>query len=210
MKYLRILFLFGLALFCGSSSSHASSFHAGALDPSCNVLPPGFPTECGFGIGDPGTTFNVGLSAAQCTPSGVTPPLTGLPSDPTTFGCFLGTNNTGETITSITLHFLVNIDGVTGCDTDLPEGTSPSIFTTNTCNPDPLGGFDLNFSGGPGVGDGGHFFIIEEGLNPAAFSGTGVVETTPEPDSLLLLSTGTMMMGLYLMGRTRLFAFLKK
>jgi hypothetical protein len=207
MKYLRILFLFGLALFCGSVASHAQGFHAGALDPSCNATM--FPTECGFGIGDPGTTFQVGLSAAQCTASGIQPPLTGLPTDPTTFGCFLGDNDTGAALTSITLHFL-GISGVDGCDTDLPEGSSPAIFTSSICSGNASAGYNLTFSGGPGVPDGGFFVIIEEGADPTKFAGTGMVETTPEPDSLLLLSTGTMMMGLYFAGRQRLFSFLKK
>jgi hypothetical protein len=211
MKYLRILFLFGLVLFCGSVSSHANTFHAGAVDPSCNLDPTtGLPTECGFGIGDPGMTFDVGLSQAQCTVPGIVPPLQGLPTDPTTdpYGCFLGNNDTGAAITSITLHF-TGISGVDGCDTTLPDGSSPSIFTSNTCTGDPTDGYTLTFSGGAGVPDGGLFVILEEGVDPNSFSGTGVVETTPEPDSLLLLSTGTMMVGLYMTGRSRLFAFLK-
>ncbi|MGD0442747.1 MAG: hypothetical protein ABSA39_02310 [Edaphobacter sp.] len=212
MKYFRILFLFSLVLFCGSVASHASvvnpNFHAGAVDPSCNANPPALPTECGFGIDDAGMTFDVGLSASQCTAGGITPPLSGLPTDPTTFGCFLGTNDTGATITSITLDFAA-IPGVTGCDTNLPA-SFPTIFTNSACSVDPDGGFDLTFSGGGGVLNGGLFVILEEGANPDSFSGTGVVETTPEPDSLLLLSTGMMMMGLYLTGRSRLFAFLKK
>jgi hypothetical protein len=207
MKYLRMLILVGIALLFGSVASHASTFHAGALDPSCNATM--FPTECGFGIDDPGTTFQVGLSAAQCTAAGIQPPLTGLPADPTTYGCFLGDNDTGSAITSITLHF-AGIDGVTGCDTDLPEGSSPAIFTSSICTPDPSGGFDLSFSGGPGVPDGGFFVIIEEGVSPDDFEGTAVVETTPEPNSLLLLSTGVMMSGLYFARRQRLFAFLKR
>jgi hypothetical protein len=209
MKYLlRVLFV--LALFVGfSSHAHAAGvdFHAQVLDPSCNSTTT--PTECGIGFTDLGVPFAVSLSAAQCGSTAITPPLTGLPTDGTPFGCFLGTNDTGGPITSITLDFK-NIPGVTGCDTTL-EGITPGpAFTNTSCNVDPSGGYDLSFSGGPGVADGHVFVILEEGVDPGDFSGTATVAATPEPDSLLLLSTGTMMMGLYLAGRTRLFSFLKK
>jgi hypothetical protein len=205
MKYFRVLFLFGLALFCGSVASHASTFHAGALDPSCNPAL----TECGVGFTDIGQTFAVNLSAAQCASSAIQPALTGLPADPTTYGCFLGNNDTGDAITSISLHFL-SIPGVTGCDNTLTGLNYGPAFSNSTCMVDPAGGFDLSFSGGAGVPDGHSFIILEEGVDPTLFKGMTSIETTPEPDSLLLLSTGTMMMGLYMAGRTRLFAFLKK
>jgi hypothetical protein len=207
MKYLlRVLFI--LALFCGvTSHARADNFHAQVLDPSCNSTTK--PTECGIGFTDIGVPFAVSLSAAQCGSSAITPPITGLPTDGTFFGCFLGTNDTGAAITSITLDFN-NIPGVTGCDTVL-EGITPGpAFSDTSCKVDSLGGYDLSFSGGPGVADGHVFVILEEGVDPGDFSGSATVAETPEPDSLLLLSTGTMMMGLYLAGRTRLFSFLKK
>ena len=209
MKYLRILILVGIALLFGSVNSHASSFHAGALDPACNTMgtPPN--TECGIGFTDVGTSIPVNLSAAQCASTAINPVLTGLPDDPTTYGCFFGTNDTGEAILSITLHFL-NIPGVTACDNVLPGLNYGPAFSNSSCSLDPLGGFDLSFSGGAGVPDGHTFIILEEGLNPDMFTGMTVVETTPEPDSLLLLSTGVMMSGLYFARRQRLFAFLKK
>jgi hypothetical protein len=208
MKYLlRVLFI--LALFCGvTSHARASSFHAQVLDPSCNSTTN--PTECGVGFTDLGVPFAVSLSQAQCGSSAITPPISGLP-DPTVtpYGCFLGTNDTGTTITSITLNFN-SITGVTGCDTTLDGITPGPAFSNTSCNVDPSGGFDLSFSGGDGVADGHVFVILEEGVDPGDFSGMATVAATPEPDSLLLLSTGTMMMGLYLAGRTRLFSFLKK
>jgi hypothetical protein len=205
MKYLfRVLFI--LALFCGFSSvARANSFHASVLDPACNATL----TECGVGFTDIGQTFAVDLSAAQCGSSAIQPPLTGLPADPTTYGCFLGFNDTGDALTSITLHFL-SIPGVTGCDNALPGINYGPAFTSSSCGVDPAGGFDLSFSGGPGVADGHSFIILQEGVDPTMFTGTESVGTTPEPDSLLLLSTGTMMMGLYLAGRKRQFAFLKR
>jgi hypothetical protein len=214
MKYLRISFLFGLVLFGGSVSSHANTFHAGAVDPSCNANPPSMPlsTQCGIGFTDLGTTIDgVGFSQIQCTSAFIQPALTGLPADPTTdpYGCFLGLNTSGVAITSITLDF-APIPGVSGCDTILPDDSSPSIFTTNTCTGNDTSGYVLNFSGGPGVSaNGGFFVIIEEGVPPGDFTGDATAFATPEPDSLLLLSTGTMMVGLYMTGRSRLFAFLK-
>lgn len=205
MKYLlRVLFI--LALVCGFSSvarADALDFHAGVADPSCDATL----SNCGIGISDVGVPFAVDLTSASCLLSNS--PLTGLP---TPSGCFFGTNNTGETITSITLDFAA-IQGVTGCDTALTGVSNPLIFTNSTCTPlgtNGSGGFALSFSGGPGVGNGDPFFIVEEGVAPGDFAGTAVVASTPEPDSVLLLSTGMMMMGLYMAGRTRLFAFLKK
>jgi hypothetical protein len=218
MKYLRILFVFGLVLFCGSVASHASTFHGGGLDPSCNngSTPPN--TECGIGFTDIGTPIPVNFSAAQCASTAINPVLTGLPKDPTTYGCFFGTNDTGAALLSITLD-LASIPGVTGCDNDLEGLNYGPAFTNSTCTllaPPPTdpsadnGGFQLTFFGGPGVPDGHTFILIEEGLNPDLFTGSTTIETTPEPDSLLLLSTGTMMMGLYFAGRQRLFSFRRK
>ena len=69
---------------------------------------------------------------------------------------------------------------------------------------------DLFFSGGDGLPGGQIMIIFENGVDPSLFQGTGVVGTTPEPESLLLLATGAMMAGLYLMKDRRLLAFLKK
>jgi hypothetical protein len=204
MKYLRILFLFGLVLFCGSVASHAqgAGFHSTILDPSCNTAD----TQCILHPTDIGVPFSVSLDTATCADADVT----GLPSPPTPYGCFFGSNLTGGPITSFTLDFAA-ITGVTSCDTNIPESVSPApAFSVTNCAPidGGLGGYALTFSGGS-IAPGNGFVILEEGVAPADFVGTAVADT-PEPDSLLLLSTGTMMMGLYMAGRTRLFAFLKK
>jgi hypothetical protein len=54
------------------------------------------------------------------------------------------------------------------------------------------------------------FIILETGLPAEDFIGSATVATAPEPDSILLLSTGAMMAGLYLTKQRRLLAFLKK
>lgn len=202
MKYLRVLLLVGIALFCGSSISHAqgNGFHATVLDPTCNVGD----TQCLLHSEDLGVPFNVMLDEATCTDAGVT----GLPAPPTPFGCFFGSNLTGAPITSITLGFDA-ISGVTSCDTDI-TGVSPGpAFSVSKCVPDPDGGFDLTFSGGTIVA--GHSFVIlEEGVDADLFSGSATADPVPEPTSMLLLTTGVGMFGLYMAKQRRAFAFIKK
>jgi hypothetical protein len=71
------------------------------------------------------------------------------------------------------------------------------------------GGFALTFSGGS-IPDGNSFVILEEGVDPTEFKGTATADPVPEPDSLLLLSTGAMMMATGLFMKSRRFAFGKK
>ena len=203
MKYLRVLLLFGIALFCGSVTSHAQDdgfdFHATVLDPTCGPA-----SECTLHPADIGVPFSVTLDAGTCSDAGVT----GLPAPP--FGCFLGTNATGTSITSFTLDFL-SIPTITGCDTNATSTSPPVAFSVSSCVVDPAGGFDLTFSGGS-IAAGHTFIILEEGVDPTLFNGMATVNPVPEPDSFLLLATGVMMTGLYLgtTRRQRLFGFIKK
>ena len=202
MKYLlRVLFV--LALFCGFTS-HARAvdvdFHVQVLDP-INVCITN-PAEC-F-IADPAAPFGVTFNSATCALAN--PPI----SVPSPAGCLIVFNATFQTFTSLDLTF----DGLDGLTFDCPTSDPNSIFASSTCTSN--GGIDtLSFSGGDGLPPAQVMFIVENGVDPALFNGTGMVGTaaaTPEPESLLLLSTGAIMMtaGLFLNKRRRLFAYQKK
>jgi hypothetical protein len=203
MKYFRVTLMLALlcVLFCAAPASHTQGFdfHATVLDPFCSNA-----TECQLHAVDLGVPFPVSLGAGACIDAGVSP----LPSGP--FGCFVGTNLTGNNITSFVLDF-AHIPSVTGCDTNI-SGVTPSVaFSVSSCVVDQSGGYDLTFTGGTIV-PGHSLIVLEEGVDPSLFIGTGTLNPTPEPDSFLLLATGVMMIGLY-MGTTRrerLFGFLKK
>jgi hypothetical protein len=208
-SFLRALFI--LALFCGVSSfAHAAgvNFHAQVLDPTCVTNPD---AACTLLPPDTGVPFPINLTADTCNvqsqlgniPSGV------LPADGN-YGCFVGTNNTGVPITSISVLFNAGPLGGAACDTNVAGATG--AFGNATCTAptpgDPNGVYALSFTGGA-ILNTGAFILIETGLPAEDFIGTGVVNT-PEPDSLLLLSTGVMMMAGGLFMKRRSFAFVKK
>jgi hypothetical protein len=206
MKHLlRVLFI--LALFCGVTSiarASAVDFSTQILDPICD---PGN-TSCALGPSDVGVPFAISLNMGLCTSH--IPPVTGLPTG-TPFGCFVGTNNTGNDITSFTLGF--NNPGLDGdsCSTILPEGISPGpAFGISGCKVDPVGGFDISFSGGS-IGNSNQFIILEVGADPNLFNGSATANPIPEPNSLILFSTGSMMMMAALFLKKQYgFAFQKK
>jgi hypothetical protein len=196
MKYLlRVLFV--LALFCGVTSharADAVDFHVQVLDPPNMCFTS--PSLCV--IADSTAPFAVTFTAATCG-------LDGLPTGPTD-GCLIVFNDTFSTFTSLDLTF----SGLGSLTFDCPTSNPVSVFSDASCTSS--GGIDdLFFHGGTGLPGGHEMFIFENGVDPARFVGTGTVGITPEPDSLLLLSTGAMMMaaGLFLK-RQRGFAFSKK
>ena len=207
MKHLlRVLFI--LALLCGVSSfarASAVDFHVQVLDPNiCGSTP----LLSGCIIINANDPINVSLKAATCQ-------LAGIPNLPQSgdYGCAVLLNLTlpkPEDITSLNVTFS-GLEGFTfDCPTS-PVGNVGSIFGSSSCGSsgpgtDTFSFFDGSFSFGTEA------IIYETGLSPDLFqNGTGDVNQppfvpTPEPESLLLISTGVAMAGGYLPRQRRLLA----
>ncbi|MBB5342201.1 hypothetical protein [Tunturibacter empetritectus] len=197
MKHLlRVLFV--LALLCGGSSlAHASGidFRMTVLDPPSCEQGNTFCQE--FNGAD--TLPSVSLSTAACNSVGIN-----LGPNATPYGCFVLSNFSGETIDSLTLHFLLGPLGNqdASCDSQGQSGIPSALNVVSCTNNEQTGFYDLVFGGGAGVPTGQNLIVFEQGADPNLFQGgNGTVGVTPEPDSLLLFSTGVMMAGLYMSRR---------
>ncbi|NYF50438.1 hypothetical protein [Tunturiibacter gelidoferens] len=197
MKHLLRIF-FVLALLCGGSSS--SIARASGIDFRMTVLDPPnscTPDDTACFIFNAGVPFNVSLSQSVCDQFGLGNGVT-----PGTYGCFLANNATPGTIDSLELSFLGAPLGnqPASCDSGGQNGT-PSALNVVSCT-ETNGLYDLSFAGGTGIAPGSDLIVFEEGADPTLFQGgSGVVGITPEPDSLMLFSTGVMMAGLYMSRR---------
>lgn len=199
MKVFRCLF--AIALVCGLTSLVAK---ADPVDFKASVLD------------GPVTGFDITSLAPFPVIFGTCP--TSITGD----GCFLGINKTGVAITTLSLIFpdtgALGGQPVT-CDTSVPG----SIFSSANCSLSNNGTiYTLDFSGGSippctmshhddeGDDDDDHptcgsFYIVETGVDPSVFpEGTGIPNAVPEPDTMLLLSTGIATMGTLIARRRRL------
>jgi hypothetical protein len=122
-------------------------------------------------------------------------------------GCFYGLNKSLVTLTTLDITF-DNTTGPAGSP-DFLNGQPADCVTTVTgsrFSEAPICGlssggttYDLFFRGTPGIAPDTVFTITEIGPNPDAFQGgSGIANETPEPGSIVLMSSGAAFFGLLL------------
>jgi hypothetical protein len=216
-----LLFLSTLATF-----AHADPV---ANDFQFQVLDPGGPAPLNYLDGTP---FTVTFASGSACPTAVQNYAAQL--NDALFGCYLAYNNSNYTFTSINLVFQnttgtdpnTNLNGQSpNCLTNGAGVLTPAFGANPSCslyysysNPPglstlPTDGqiYDLYYSGGAGLAPGSTLVLAEYGPDPSAF-GTGVgtvteaIPETPEPGSIVLLSTGTLCIGMLMARRRKLLA----
>ena len=186
MKYFRSLAVL-IAIFSLSILAKAQSddFKFQVLDP----LGPGAPLS--------GSPFTFTLAMGAC-PTEVQD-FAAADND-SQYGCFLGTNDSGSTITSFNLVFSNELGLNSQPSTCLNSGSEDlnPAFGSSSCSLLTFG-YDLSYFGGAGLAPGATVALVEYGADPADFGvGEGTVTLAPEPSSILLLSTGTLCVGVML------------
>lgn len=182
MKILHCLVL--IALFCGCTvlaKADPVDFHMRVLDPPPDP-DPSYPLYV-----ITSTSFDVSFTACVAGE---------LPGDNTADGCFAGRNLSGQDWDNLQLSFPAG-GSLTGQTANCAAGPSDDVFSSTDCpaQPDADGTYDLGFADGV-IPNGAYFFITEDGVVPATDfpSGTATV-LTPEPRSIMLLSTGVLLFG---------------
>jgi hypothetical protein len=186
MKILRCLVVIALVCGCmGVAKADPVDFHIKVLDPA----PPPDPSYTIFLISS--TSFSV--SFTDCVAGE-------LPGGMTADGCFAGRNISGLNWDNLQLSFP---DGgvLTGQPASCALAPSDNIFSSTDCPADPANGsYDLGFADGV-IANGDYFFITEDGVVPASDFPTGSATVlTPEPGSIVLLSTGVLLFGCLIFG----------
>lgn len=128
-------------------------------------------------------------------------------------GCFYGANASGATLTSLDAVFPITtaIFTTSGPTCDLTNHPVSEFSAAPICGTDPsdLSDYELLLTGSPGIPIGGFFTIEETGVSADDFpDGTGVAgglgaSAVPEPGSIALISTGTVILGVLLFRRKR-------
>ena len=177
MKIFRYLCL--AAAFCGV----AAAANADPIDFHANILDPAF-----FRTNVPSQPFVV--TFGNCNgplPSGVSPAPT---------GCFFGRNTSGVTWTGLQLLFPVS-GAIANQTANCAPQPSGNIFTSFNCGfINNNSQFLLSFAGGL-IPNNSEFVITESGVaDPTLFPNGTLDFSVPEPTSILLLSTGSLLMGL--------------
>ena len=190
MRVLRFLGL--VSAICFSTALAGATpvdFHMRVLDPP----PPANPSYPLYLIQS--TSFDVSFTGCVAGE---------LPGNNTATGCFAGRNISGQDWNNLQLAF-PNVGPLVGQAANCDPGVSDDIFSNVDCPASPdNSSFTLIYTDGV-IANGGYFFITEDGVDPATDFPTGRASVatgmTPEPGSIVLLSTGVFLLGGLLYGK---------